>query len=305
MNDKVKISVLTSLYHCEQYLEDFFHYLSEIKGVNQIEMLLLHNDPQENEMQIINRWLPEMPFVRHILIPERETLYRSWNRGIMLSQGEYITVWNVDDVRFPDSILQQADALDKNPEAAIAYGDIWISETYGDRDGYCTNSPTNNHNKIFLKRYHISCFQMWRKSIHDTIGYYDEQFKCVADFDFQIRSALHFPFVKTAEPLGIYLEGHPDKLSYNGFSEIERNVIYLRYGVYQYLNIFLFPKAKKLYVPNKLLFFDNQQDFTEQTPFGKGYKTAGAICAFFTSIYWLCKQIAKKILYGSKLMRRK
>jgi len=258
--------------------------------------LLLHNAPQEKELAIISEYIPSLDFVRHIIIPERETLYRTWNRGIQLSEGEYITVWNVDDVRFQDSILQQAELLDKNSEAAIAYGDIWISETYGIRDGYCTNSPTDNHNKVFYKKYHISCFQMWRKSIHDKIGYYDEQFKCVADFDFQIRAALHFPFVKTAEPLGIYLEGKAHKLSANGLSDIERVIVYLRYGVYQYLNIALLPRAKKLYKKNEMLFFTQWHDFTEQAPFGKWEKATGTVYACFTSIYWLVKQLAKKIL---------
>jgi len=288
--------MLTSLYRCELFLEDYFKHLSEVNGTDIIEVLLLHNDPQEDEMKIINRWLPKMPFVRHIIIPQRETLYRSWNRGITLSKGEYITVWNVDDVRFPDSILQQAEALDKNPGAVIAYGDIWVSEIYGERSGFCTNNPVDNRNKDFFKQYHISCFQMWRKSIHDKIGYYDEQFKCVADFDFQVRAALHFPFVKTAEPLGIYLEGKANKLSANGLSGIERVVIYLRYGVYQYLNIALLTQAKKLYRQNEMLFFDKWYDFTESPPFGKWNKATGIVFACFTSIYWLCKQLAKKIL---------
>jgi len=258
MNNTIKISVLTSLYRCEPFLENYFKHLSEISGTDKIEVLLLHNDPQENEMKIINRWLPKMPFVRPIIIPQLETLYRSWNRGIMLSRGEYITVWNVDDVRFPDSIIQQADALDKNPDAVIAYGDIWVSRQYGICGVEKTNSPIHNRltHKKFLSGYYISCFQMWRKSIHQIVGYYDEQFKCVADFDFQIRVALHFPFVKTVEPLGIYLEDQPHKLSANEMHEIENTTIYLRYGVYEKVNPYCIDLSRKKYRQNELLFFD-------------------------------------------------
>jgi glycosyltransferase involved in cell wall biosynthesis len=299
MNNNIKISVLTSLYRCEQFLENYFKHLLEINGTDEIEVLLLHNDPIENELKIINRWLPKAPFARHIIIPKREGLYSTWNRGIRLAQGEYITVWNVDDVRFPDSVLQQAEALDTHTKAVIAYGDIWVSADYGDRsNGWCTNSPLNNYNKDFFKQYHISCFQMWRKSIHETIGYYDEQFKCIADFDFQVRAALHFSFMKTAKPLGIYLDGQPHKLSSNGIADIERNVIYLRYGVYQYLNIALLPHTKKWYRQNEMLFFDEWVNFTEQAPFRKWYKVIGIVCACFSSIYWICKQLAKKVLYG-------
>ena len=298
MKNTKKISVLTSLYNCKNFLEGYFQALAKIEGKDQIEVLLLHNAPQEKELAIVAEYLPALDFVRHIIIPEQETLYRTWNRGILLSEGEYITVWNVDDVRFPDSIIQQAEALDRNPEAAIAYGDIWVSNQYGVCGTKKTNSPVFNTatRKKFLSRFHISCFQMWRKSIHSVVGYYDEQFKCIADFDFQIKTAIHFPFVKTQEPLGIYLEHQPHKLSANGLQPFERNIICLRYANYWCMNIFLLPEAKKKYRRNQMLIFDEWKDFTEKAPSGWFYRFWGITRASFDSSYWLCKQIAKKLL---------
>jgi len=302
MSKSKKISVLTSLYNCENFLQGYFDALAKIEGTEQIEVLLLHNAPKEKELDIINKNLPSFDFVRHIIIPERETLYRTWNRGIQLSEGEYITVWNVDDVRFPSSIIQQAEALDKNPQAAIAYGDIWISSNYGVCGMKKTHSPVYSSfsHKKFLLGYYCSCFQMWRKSIHSIVGYYDEQFKCIADFDFQIKTVLHFPLVKTEEPLGIYLEDQPHKLSYNGLQPFEYNVLYLRYGNCQLLNFFLLPETKKKYQPKRILFFDEWKDYTEKSPFNWSYKLTGVVYAGFRSIYWLCRQIAKKIIYQTK-----
>ena len=279
-------------------MQGYFQALAEINGKEQIEVLLLHNAPKEKELAVIAEHLPVFDFVRHIVIPERETLYRTWNRGIQLSEGEYITVWNVDDVRFPDSILRQAEALDNHPEAAIAYGDIWISGQYGVCGMQKTNSPVYNQDthKKFLLDYQISCFQMWRKSIHETVGYYDEQFKCIADFDFQIRTVLHFPFVKVEESLGIYLEYQPYKLSYNGLQLIEYNIISLRYGNYFLMNLFLLPQTKKKYQTRRMLIYDEWVDFPEKAPLGWFYRLRGMIFTCFDSTYWLCRQIAKKIL---------
>ena len=267
-----KISVLTSLYNGSTFLPGYFKALSEIQGKEIIEVLLLHNEPKEEELAIIQQYLPSMDFVRHIIIPERESLYRTWNRGILLSEGEYITVWNVDDVRFPESILQQAEALDKYPEAGIAYGDIYITDTFGKIGTTKTNVPLYNYKNEFFKSYYISCFQMWRKSIHSTTGYYDEQFKSSADFDFQIRAALRFPFVKTNEPLGSYLEYQTTKLSFNGLQELENNIIYSRYGVYEKINYFTVFQSLKKYRKNALLFYDKWYPFSEKQPFGFFYK---------------------------------
>jgi glycosyltransferase involved in cell wall biosynthesis len=296
MNDNIKISVLTSLYRNEQFLHGYFDSLAKIEGKEQIEVLLLHNYPQESELEIINEYLPKLPFVRHVIIPEREGLYKTWNRGIALTQSEYITVWNVDDVRFPQSILQQAQALDENPSAAIAYGDIWVSNQYGVPGTFLTNSPTDNHKNVFFHSYHISCFQMWRKSIHQQIGYYDEQFKCSADFDFQIRASIHFPFVKVEEPLGIYLEDRPGKLSYNGLQMLENNIIHLRYGGYENLNLWKLKQAKYHYKQHQLLFYDRWEAFAEKSPLSKWHKLKGGCIAFFKTSNWMVRQIAKMIL---------
>ena len=302
MRNAPKISVLTSLYHCEQFLREYFHALATIEGKDQIEILLLHNAPQETELAVIAEYLPTLDYVRHIIIPERETLYRTWNRGIQLSEGEYITVWNVDDVRFPESIIRQAEALDRHPDAAIAYGDIWLSDQYGVRGTKKTNTPIYNPvtRKEFLSKYSMSCFQMWRRSIHSIVGYYDEQFKCVADFDFQIKTALHFPFVKTKEPLGIYLEHQPHKLSSDRLQPIERNIVCLRYANYWCMNIFLLPEAKKKYRRNQMLIFDEWRDFMEKAPSGWYYRFRGIIRACFDSSYWLCRQTAKRIIFAFK-----
>jgi glycosyltransferase involved in cell wall biosynthesis len=252
-----KVTVLSSLYNCEAFLPSFLKALTAIEGKDALEVLLLHNAPSVKELDVIQPFLSNNDFIKHIIIPERESLYRTWNRGINLSKGEYITVWNVDDIRFPDSIIKQAEALDNSPNAAIAYGDIWVSKKYGEKGNYCTNSPQfNDCPKEFLQSYFISCFQMWRKSIHSTIGYYDEQFRCSADFDFQIRAALHFPFVKTSEPLGIYLEDQPHKLSANGLQQLENNIIYLRYGAFHKINIFTISASIKKYRKIQILQFD-------------------------------------------------
>jgi hypothetical protein len=201
-------------------------------------------------------------------------------------------------VRFPDSILQQAEALDKNPQAAIAYGDIWVSDQYGICAKRITHSPLYNHKNVFFHSYHISCFQMWRKSIHSVVGYYDEQFKCSADFDFQIRAAIHFPFVKVEKPLGIYLEDQPGKLSNNGLQGLENNIIHLRYGGYENLNLWKLKRAKRAYKQNQILVYDRWEDLTEKAPLSKWHKRKGACIAFFRTSYWMVKQIVKKIYRG-------
>lgn len=289
----MKITVITSLYKCEKYLEGFFLAVDQIINKNECEFLLLHNAPQENELEIIKKNIKDKNWFRHIIIEQREGLYTTWNRGIKMSNGEYCTVWNVDDIRFPDSIFSQAKALDENPLTAIAYGDIFMSVKYGEKSEKLYKFPEWIDNREeFYKSYLMSCFQMWRKAIHRDIGYYDEQFKCVGDFDFQIRSALKYPFTKVQNPLGIYLEGQQDKLSYSGLQTIENCMVYMRYGVYEKIELFYLFKSLSLYKNKYYLFFGEWHKNSLKSPISKIYRLKG----IFISIFKFPLQVTKIFL---------
>ena len=81
---KPKVTVLTSLYNCRQYIEGYFQCIASIEYSDELEILLLHNAPTEEELHIIQSYLPSYPFLRHYIIQEREGLYSTWNRGINL-----------------------------------------------------------------------------------------------------------------------------------------------------------------------------------------------------------------------------
>src|SRR6187397_2217810 len=125
-----RITVITSLFNCQQYLHGYFKAVDLIENKKEIEILLLHNEPREEELAIIKGLLPGLPFVKHVLVEKREGLYATWNRGIKMAKGQYITTWNVDDIRLPRSLVHQADSLDLHTNAVLSYGDFKIVNKY-------------------------------------------------------------------------------------------------------------------------------------------------------------------------------
>ncbi len=45
---------------------------------------------------------------------------------------------------------------------------------------------------------------MWRKSLHDEIGYFDVKYKTAADYEFWLRAARKYEFIHIKEFLGLY-----------------------------------------------------------------------------------------------------
>lgn len=249
-----KVTVLTSLYKCEKYLQGYFDWLRQIDNQEEVEILLLHNAPSEEELNIVRQNISGLPFIRHIIISKLEGLYITWNRGISLAEGKYICIWNVDDIRFPNSLSLQADTLDKNPNILLTYCDFYYMFQYGCiSDEKVINEDFFLNPTAFFTTHQIGCFPMWRKELHKEFGYFDEQFFLVADFDFQIRLARTDKVKKTEGVLGAYLEDVPGKLSSNLKRQIvERNVVHLRYAILEDLNWFTLFSIYKKYKPFKI-----------------------------------------------------
>jgi GT2 family glycosyltransferase len=245
MKNIIKITVITSLYNCIDYLNGFFDVVEQIQNKDEIEFLLLHNAPNKEEIDLIGKRIQNKAYYRYVQVKQLEGLYSTWNRGIKLSSGKYLAIWNVDDVRTPDSLLMQANALDATPLAAMTYGNYILTPNYGSKNGTLVDEIDCNLKINESRVSHIvGCFPMWRKEIHNSIGYFDEQFKLVSDYEFQIRTALNYPLVKTNSMLGYYLEGCPKRLSKNTtLQNQERTAIELRYGVFYKLNLLYKRKA--------------------------------------------------------------
>jgi GT2 family glycosyltransferase len=261
------ISVITSLYNCERYLQGFFSYLLKTDNLNECEFIFIHNKPHGNEKRIIEQFIKEHPKIniKYIKLDFVETLYASWNRGIKSSEGKYIAIWNVDDIRMPDSLRIQAQALDENPNAKICYGDIHGMEKYGVLEGKLFYHPVYPEKKNnFLRSHFIGCFPMWKREIHNKVGYFDEQYRLVGDYEFQIRAARNFEFVKANKVLGYYSINGKNQLSSNfRLQNAERTSVEIRYGVCYKINLLYFFKAIKSYKIYKCLYNGKYQNISK------------------------------------------
>lgn len=262
----VRISVITSLFRCRQYLDGYFDAVDKVVNKEECEFLLLFNDPSPEEEKIVHKYINGKSYFRYFKIA-REPLYATWNRGIHLSQGEYIANWNVDDCREPDSLKRQAEALDNYPGCAIAYGDTISVANFGDKVGKRNvEKPFTAENRpLFKHSFFMSCFPMWRKTIHEQVGYYDEQFKLVGDFEFQARVAYFYDFVKVDGILGYFLSGGGGtRLSQQiATHTIEDNLVYLRYGAYFKVNLL------RLWETKRKRSVDTVLNGNKQIPLGK------------------------------------
>lgn len=239
-----RLSIVTSAYKSEKYLETYFKNITELEGFEDYVIILILNDPNEKEKEIAEYYKNKYPDNIRIEQVPRENIGTSTNRGFALSTTEYVTYADVDDYKKINCYSRQLKTLEDNPDKGFTYGDILMVSGQGVFDGLRIKAPEFTR-EIATRSSIVGPNHFFRKKLLDKCGYWDEQFKSGGDFDFQIRAAFNTDFKKiTGEPLLYYTryEGSGSASS-NELQQIERTVIELRYGIYDKINYKYLPKA--------------------------------------------------------------
>ena len=112
------------------------------------------------------------------------------NRGLEIANGEYIMLCDDDDILLPGHITRMVQAF--RPEDTLLFSDVEIV-TYTHEQGH--RQPKNRYVFAFdfddqlLRKWNIiiSSGMLYKKSIHDELGYFDEEMRDYWDWDFFLR----------------------------------------------------------------------------------------------------------------------
>ncbi len=199
-----KVTAIVSAYHAEKYLEGRIENLlgqtlkPEIvvvchKGSKEFDIV----KPFADRGELVVRW-----FEANLPIP---TVYAAWNAGIQVSTGEYLTNANCDDRLHPDGLKRLTEALDQHPAHAVAYADAAVVEQI---DGPVVSQFrwAEGGLRKLLEGCFLGPMPMWRRSLHEKYGMFNEELHSAGDYEFWLRIAARGErFWHVKEVLGTYL----------------------------------------------------------------------------------------------------
>jgi len=212
------VSAVISTYNSEDFIKGRLDNLVEQTIFNDTEIIIVNSGSEQNEELIINDYLLSYKNIKYLKTPERETVYKSWNRGIKISTGKYITNANTDDRLRNDTLEILTGALNKNPAIAIVYADQYITNlpnaSFKDIKSIDKRKKFNRLDYSRLKQlsgYIAGPQSMWRSSLHfkDNI-WFDETFEVSGDNDFVCRVAEKYDLMRVPGVLGIYYKAADD-----------------------------------------------------------------------------------------------
>ncbi len=224
-----KVSVIISLYNAEAKLHFFLTALcaQTLIKKNDVEIILIDSGSPTNERKIAEDFFKKTGFnAIYARSTKRETIQAAWNRGIGLARGSYLVFLGADEMLYPEGLEVLANQLDANPKTDWVMANSLLTEveTTGvyknDVMVYDRKGGTKNH--VYLETCYLSWVGgMYRKTVHERFGYYDETFSAAGDTEFKNRILPYINVSFIPQTLGLFLNYPEERTTASPKAEIE------------------------------------------------------------------------------------
>jgi len=224
-----RVAVIVSLYKAASKLRVFLTCLAQQTSLRrgQVEIVLVDSGSPDCEYAEVQSFVASRPlnFV-YARSRERETIQAAWNRGIALSRAPYLVFLGVDETLYPEALETLAAALDADGSVDWVMANSLVTSVDArgvyekDVMPYRRDGATKDF--VYLETCYLSWVGgMYRRSIHDRFGYYDESFGAAGDTEFKNRilPAISVKFIPRT--LGVFLNYPDERTTASPRAEIE------------------------------------------------------------------------------------
>lgn len=224
-----KAAVIVSLYKAASKLTLFLSALSQQSLVKQqsVEIILIDSGSPQDERQVIQDFLPGRSLnVVYARSAQRETIQAAWNRGIGLATAPYLVFLGVDETLYPEALEVLVGELDRNPDVDWVMANSLVTAV---NDRGLHEHDVMTYNRTGARKEHTyleTCYLSWvggmyRRTIHERFGYYDETFSAAGDTEFKSRvlPSLNVKFIP--QMLGLFLNYPDERTTASPRAEIE------------------------------------------------------------------------------------
>ena len=236
-----KISFITSVFKGEEFIEGFMEDItSQTIFKEKCELVLVNCNSPENEEETILKYQRLYPDnIKYIKLDHDSGIYGAWNLAIKECTGEFISNANLDDRHALDFAEKFGKLLVLDSEIDCVYAENLITtkahETFNKNSSNGQVYPVEEFSlEAMLRGNPPHCMPMWRKSMHDKNGMFEDKYKSAGDWEFWLRCAFSgCKYLKyTTEPLGLYYfnpKGISTNQENNSWKKQEEKEVFFKY----------------------------------------------------------------------------
>jgi len=229
-----KISAIVSTYSSESHIAECLSDLVDQSIADQIEIVVIDANSPQNERAVVERFQARFPNIRYLRTPTRIGIYAAWNMAVKLARGDYIISCSTNDrLRF-DACEILARTLDENPDVSLVYGNSFLTrvphESFA-RPTLCGlySWPVFDFGQL-LDHCMVGPHPMWRRCVHDEIGYFNEDYVALGDQDFWLRMGERNKLLSLPDFTGLYYVSEESITGDADLTQVEADRIHSQYG---------------------------------------------------------------------------
>jgi ADP-heptose:LPS heptosyltransferase/glycosyltransferase involved in cell wall biosynthesis len=233
-NGKYLVTAIVSTYNSAEFIGECLEDLVNQSIAGRLEIIVVDAASPQDERSVAAEFQRNNANITYIRTGGRIGIYAAWNMAARLAQGKYLISVSTNDRLRRDACEILSQALEENPEAALAYGDSVLTES--PHQSFENHTPCGRYRwpeysfEDALKNCRVGPHPMWRRSVHDTVGYFDESYAAIGDQEMWLRIGEVFPeMLHVPEVTGLYWVS-PEAVSRKGQApHIEIYDIYRKY----------------------------------------------------------------------------
>ena len=224
-----RVSVIASLYNAAEKLPTLLTMLANqsVARNGELEVVLVDSNSPSDEFSALQAFLSARALpVLYLRSAKRETIQAAWNRGIHQSRAPYLAFLGADEGLHPDALSILARQLDENPDVDWAMADSVVtnvdSEGIYDSDVMPYDRTGYRQDLVYLDTTYLSWVGgLYRRSLHDRFGWYDETYRAAGDTEFKNRLLPFIRSVHVPRLLGVFNNYPEERTTASPRAELE------------------------------------------------------------------------------------
>ena len=227
--DNYLVSAVVSVYNSYEFIHGCLQTLigQTLYEKELLEIILVDTGSEQAEKSVVGRCQQKYSHIKYIRTEERETIYKAWNRGSQTASGKYIVNTNTDDRLRRDALERMAEVLECREDVGIVYIDQILTEHPNEtfdshhKDGFLKRPDFSM--EVIVQRNPCGPQVMWRKCLHELVGYFNPAYEVAGDWDFWLRVVFNtkYTIYHIPELLGLYYYNKKG-LEHGGRKQLER-----------------------------------------------------------------------------------
>ncbi len=226
-----KVSVIVPSYNHARFLERRVRSILD-QTFQDFELIYLDDASPDNSNEVFAQFLNDPRVRAYYNETNSGNVFRQWNKGLGLAQGDYVWIAESDDCADPHFLETLVGKLDSHPSAGIAYcqtyqideddNKLQIIEHHRGRldpdkwrsDYFNSGIDECSHHLILSCTIINASSVLFRRSVAEKVGFVRGDWKVAGDYFFWANMMLAADVAFVAQPMN-YLRTHVGSVSYN------------------------------------------------------------------------------------------